>query len=56
MRAILIRQASLRSTWTDTGIRTTTPDRIKREVRQQNPGLLVLDVAESDVAKMTGVL
>lgn len=54
MRALLIKPVGIRAPWTDTGIRTTTPDRLKRELRAQNPGHLVADCAEPDVAKMTG--
>ena len=54
MRALLIKLAGVRTTWTDTGERTATPDRAKRELRAKNPGCLVIDVAEADVARMTG--
>lgn len=54
MRAILIKLTGVRTTWTDTGIRTERPDSAKRQIRAKNPGCLVIDCAESDIAKMTG--
>lgn len=54
MYAILIKLRDCRTVWTDTGIRTTTPDRLKRELRAKSPECLVTDCAESDIAKMTG--
>lgn len=54
MRAILIKPKGLVCPWTDTGVRTMTPEREVSAHRRRNPQCLVIAVAEADVPKMTG--
>lgn len=53
MRALLIKPVGLCVPWTDTGVRTTTPDREVAAMRRRNPGCLVMAVDESAVEKTT---